>query len=262
MKNFRIFIIFCIFILLSACTSNKEKVEPNKHDVTLTISAAASLHDVLLDIQKEFNKEHPTVSLIYNFGGSGALQQQILKGAPIDLYIFADEEKANELIDKGLVLKASAKNFLGNQLVLVQSKTSNTPISNIEDLVKRDIKKIAIGTPETVPAGKYAKQALKSMGLWSQLDAKIVQTKDVRQVLTYVETGNVDAGFVYLTDALDSENVKIVAEVPENSHDSIIYSTGIIDSGKYKNEASLFSSFLLSEKAKEIYNKHRFIVLE
>ncbi|MDF2902887.1 MAG: molybdenum transporter, periplasmic molybdate-binding protein [Bacillus sp. (in: firmicutes)] len=261
MKYSRYFIIFITIILLSACTQNGEQKEQKKN-VTLTISAAASLQNVLIDIQKEFKKEYPSVSIVYNFGGSGTLQQQILKGAPIDLYIFADEKKAKQLMEKGLVEKDTAKNLLGNQLVLIQSNSSKTPISNIEDLIHNDIKKIAIGTPETVPAGKYTKQALEQMRLWSQLENKMVPTKDVRQVLTYVETGNVDAGFVYLTDAIDSKKIKIVTEVPEESHDLIIYPTGIINTSKHKHEASLFSSFLESEQAKKIYNKHRFIVLD
>lgn len=266
MRNFRYFCVFYIILLLSACgpQQNTDDIpQENKNkNVELTISAAASLHDVLLEVESEFKKNSPSISLVFNFGGSGALQQQIEKGAPIDLYVFADEEKANILNEKGLVVKDTASNFLGNQLVLVVPKQSDPGISNVDDLLLKEINKVAIGTPESVPAGNYSKQALQKLGLWEQIETKIIPTKDVRQVLTYVETGNVDAGFVYITDALHSDKVKIAVKIPENTHESIVYSTGILRSSKHKSEAGAFLDYLLGESANVIYKKHGFTVLE
>ena len=248
-------------ILLSACSSSQPSNE-NNSESPLTISAASSLQNVLNEIEDEYIKEHPNRPLVFNFGGSGALMQQIEKGAPIDLFIFADIEKSNYLIERDLVKKKTVTNFLGNQLVLIVPNDSTQFISKIEDLTDSSVKRIAIGTPESVPAGLYSKQSLQSLELWNKLEEKIVRTKDVRQVLTYVETGNVEAGFVYKTDAIQSRKVKIATQISDSMHDKIVYSTGIVKATKQTEAAKGFLEFLLSDKAKEIYLKYGFIVLE
>ena len=264
MIKIRYYFIFCFVILLSACNSqqpvndNKE----NKKNTSITISAASSLHDVLGEIENEYKKEHPTSSLVFNFGGSGSLMQQIEKGAPIDLFIFADQKKADQLLEKGFAEKDTVTNFLGNQLVLVMPNESSLAISETGDLINNNIKRIAIGTPEIVPAGYYSKQALQTLKLWDTLEKKMVFTKDVRQVLTYVETGNVDAGLVYLTDAMHSKKTRIATHIPDTTHDSIVYSTGLISTSKQKKEAKKFLTFLLTDQAKAVYKKYGFIVLE
>jgi molybdate transport system substrate-binding protein len=266
MRNKSFFLIFSCLLLLVSCSNGPDRTAADKSKTKgeLTISAASSLYDVLTDVKEEFSKVHPSIDVTINFGGSGVLQQQILQGAPIDLFIFADKEKADHLVEQGLVEKNSAKEFLGNRLVVVQSTAKKTNIADMKDLLSPSIKKIAIGTPETVPAGKYAKQALENMGIWDQLESsgKLVPAKDVRQVLTYVETGNVDAGFIYKTDAQTSGKIKIIKEIPDDSHDPIIYSTGIVKTSKHKKEAAIFSEFLTGSKAKKIYQKYRFKVLE
>ncbi len=265
MKKIPLLIIIILSLLLGACTasdSEKGKDSNKKQKIILTISAAASLSDCLADIEKKFNKMHPSVSLLFNFGGSGSLQQQILNGAPVDLYIFADKDKANKLVEEDLVIEETNKELLGNSLVLIVPKTSKKPINTLEDLLHSDLEKIAVGTPETVPAGKYTKQALIETGLWNKLNdqGKFVPTKDVRQVLTYVETNNVDAGFVYHTDAIQSAKVIIITEIPASTHDPIVYSTGVLRSSKHINEATIFSDFLLGEQAKAIFTKYGFKV--
>jgi molybdate transport system substrate-binding protein len=258
-------LLFFFVLILTACSQNNNDAKKNeltKKNVTITISAAASLHDVLTDIRAEFNKKYPNIEITYNFGGSGTLQQQIINGAPIDLFLLADEEKADQLAQKGLIKKESAKNLLGNKLVLITPKGLKSAPKNLDELLHNDIKKIAIGTPEIVPAGKYTKQSLEHYGLWSKLENKLILTKDVRQVLTYVENGNVDAGFVYVTDATQSNKVNISVEVPPTSHTPIVYSLGILNSSKQLKETSIFYDFLISEIAEELFQKHRFIVLE
>jgi molybdate transport system substrate-binding protein len=261
MIKLRYIYIFCFLALLSACSDQGPKFN-KKDSIPLTISAAASLHDVLLEIEKEYIKDQPNQELIFNFGGSGALMQQIEKGAPVDLFIFADSDKSNQLLEKGLVEKNTVSNFLGNQLVLIAPKETKQPLSRVDDLVHTNVNKIAIGTPESVPAGLYSKQALQSVKIWDKLEGKLVFTKDVRQVLTYVEMGNVDAGFVYMTDAIQSRKIKIVSTIPDSAHEPIVYTTGIIQSTKHSKEAKEFSTFLLGEKAKQIFIKYGFIVLE
>jgi molybdate transport system substrate-binding protein len=260
MKN-PIFIGMAIFLLitLSACSTQKpQQTKP----VELTISAAASLNEALIEIKKNFETENPHIKILYNIGGSGALKQQIFQGAPVDLFLSAAIDPFNELTQKGLIDKENRVNLLSNQLVLVTNKEHPSDINGFSDLKLNHINKIAIGIPESVPAGKYAKQTLENLGLWRHLEPIIIQTKDVRQALTYVETGNVDAGIVYMTDVYVSDKVKIVATADEQTHDSIIYPAGILKSSANKKEAELFLSYLQGKTAKTIFEKYGFIVLD
>ncbi|MBS4162258.1 molybdate ABC transporter substrate-binding protein, partial [Klebsiella pneumoniae] len=147
------------------------------------------------------------VSVKFNFGSSGALQQQIEQGAPADLFFSAAEDKFDRLVEKGLISKIDSVKLLENTLVLIVPKGKAQQVSGFEDLTKSGVEKLAIGTPESVPAGKYAKETLTNLHLWSKVQSKIVYGKDVRQVLSYIETGNADAGVVYRTDALTSDQV-------------------------------------------------------
>jgi molybdate transport system substrate-binding protein len=260
MKNI-ILVCMAIFLLiaLSACSPKESQ---RAETVELTISAAASLNEALVEIKKNFENENPQIKLLYNIGGSGALKQQILQGAPVDLFLSAAHDPFNELTQEGLIDKQTQVDLLGNQLVLVTNKENPANINEFSDLKHHQINKIAIGIPQSVPAGKYAKQTLENLGLWETLEPLIIQTKDVRQALTYVETGNVDAGIVYMTDVYVSDKVKVVATADEQTHDSIIYPAGIIKSSANKEEAELFLSYLQGKTAKTIFKKYGFIVLD
>lgn len=244
-----------LFILLVGCNdTTKEKEEQN---VTLTISAAASLNESLTEIKDRFEKEHSHIKVVLNFGGSGSLQQQIKQGAPVDLFFSAAEEPFNELIEEKLIDQTNHANLVKNSLVLITPMENK--VSSLDDLKNASIERIAIGTPETVPAGLYAKQTLISRNLWDSVQKKtLIRTKDVRQVLTYVETGNVDVGFVYNTDALSSKKIKVVAEIPEELHEPIVYPAGIISSTKNKEAAILFYEFLKNDTSTEIFNEYGF----
>ena len=233
-----------------AVTESKEKVE-------LTISAAASLKDAMDVIQNTYQEEHPEVTLKFNFGGSGSLQQQISQGAPVDLFFSAAEDKFDVLVEQGNIAKEDGVDLLGNSLVLVVPKEKQS-IKGFEDLAKTEIDKISIGTPETVPAGKYAKESLKKTDLWKDVESKVVYAKDVRQVLSYVETGNVSAGIVYSTDALVSDKVNIVATADSETHTPIIYPVGIIKDSKNYEEAKEFYSYLQSDDALKVFQKYGF----
>ena len=213
-----------------AVTESKEKVE-------LTISAAASLKDAMEIIQSTYQEEHPEVTLKFNFGGSGSLQQQISQGAPADLFFSAAEDKFDVLVKQGNITKEDGVDLLGNSLVLVVPKEDQS-IKGFDDLAKAEIDKISIGTPETVPAGKYAKESLEKTDMWKDVESKVVYAKDVRQVLSYVETGNVSAGIVYKTDALVSDKVNIVATADSETHTPIVYPVGIIKDSKNYEEAT------------------------
>nr|WP_263326133.1 molybdate ABC transporter substrate-binding protein [Neobacillus sp. Marseille-Q6967] len=249
-----------LMIVLNAACSKQESNQQN--NVELTISAAASLSDALTEIKKSFETEHPSITILYNIGGSGALKQQILQGAPADLFLSASNDHFLELSNKGFIMEDEQVNLLSNQLVLITNKQTPANIIKMEDLTSDDVSKIAIGIPDSVPAGMYAKQTLQNLGLWEEVTPKLVQTKDVKQVLTYVETGNIDAGLVYKTDASASNKIKMILTADEQYHDKIIYPAGIIKSSKNKNEAILFLDYLQSSPAIQIFEKYGFTVLD
>ncbi|ACM10727.1 MULTISPECIES: molybdate ABC transporter substrate-binding protein [Bacillus] len=251
-----------LLIFSVACTSGEKKEKSTAKEgktVELTISAAASLQDALKEIETKYKEKEPNIKLSFNFGASGALQQQIEQGAPADLFFSAAEDKFQTLVKKGFINEQEGKNLLGNELVLVVPKDSS--LTKIQDLKDEKIKKIALGTPESVPAGKYAKASLTHENLWNDIQNKVVFTKDVRQVLTYVETGNVDAGIVYKTDALISNKVKIGETAAATSHEPIHYPLGVIKESKHKKEATSFYEYLQSKDAQSIFKKYGFTVL-
>ncbi|WP_066306504.1 molybdate ABC transporter substrate-binding protein [Bacillus sp. FJAT-29814] len=243
-----------LLLVITGCTHNAEK--PAVEKVELTISAAASLQEALNEIKVDFEKEHPNIKINYNFGASGALQQQIAQGAPVDLFFSAAEDKFDQLVRDGLIDKENGVDLVGNELVLVVPKGSTKGIKTLADITKVD--KISLGTPESVPAGKYAKQTLENLKVWETIESKVIYAKDVRQVLTYVETGNVDAGIVYKTDALMSKKVELVATAGENTHEPIIYPVGVIKESARPKEAQLFFDYLQNEKSMAILKKYGF----
>ncbi|MBY0596471.1 molybdate ABC transporter substrate-binding protein [Bacillus bingmayongensis] len=257
-----VFMLSFLLIFSAACTSGEKKEKTNAKEekaVELTISAAASLQDAFKEIEKQYKQKEPNIKLAFNFGGSGALQQQIEQGAPADLFFSAAEDKFQTLVKKGFINEKEGKSLLGNELVLIVPKESS--IKTFQELKEEKVKKLAIGTPESVPAGKYAKASLTHENLWNDLQNKTVFTKDVRQVLTYVETGSVDAGIVYKTDALISDKVKIAGAAPANSHEPIHYPVGVIKESKHKKEATSFYEYLQSKDAQSIFKKYGFTIL-
>lgn len=253
------FITSLIIFLLTCTACSDTKNEENR--IELTISAAASMQNALTELQSNYEQEHSNVKLLFNYGASGALQQQIKQGAPVDVFFSASEEKFNEVLEKDLIEKQNSIDLVSNELVLIQNKQSNHKISGFAGLSDSKIKRIAIGTPESVPAGKYAKETLESQNLWPQLEEKLVFAKDVRQVLTYVESGNVDAGIVYKTDAISSKKIEVVSKADPKSHSPIIYPLGIVKNSKQKEEAINFYNFLLGDQAKKVFEKYGFLFL-
>ncbi|MBS4189610.1 molybdate ABC transporter substrate-binding protein [Bacillus sp. FJAT-49705] len=277
--RFSIIFMFICMIILGGCSTDKPASQPDsntnkqqeittetstkKEETTeLTISAAASLEDAFNEIKPLFEKEHQNIKLLFNFGGSGALQKQIIQGAPVDLFFSAAEDKYDELVTQGIIAENQGIDMLKNTLVLIIPKDAKNSIDGFQNLADLGDGKLALGTPEAVPAGNYGKQTLEHLGLWEKVQDNIVFAKDVRQVLTYVETGNVAAGLVYKTDALTSDKVAVVSEADAGSHDPIVYPVGIIKATKHMDEAELFYQFLQEDDSKDIFEKYGFSVLE
>lgn len=224
---------------------------------SLTVSAAISLKDALAEIKRLYQKSPPNVQITYNFGSSGSLQQQIEQGAPVDIFISAANKQMDALESQNLLLPNSRHTLVTNQLVLITPKSENI-VTKIQDLTKPEVTKIALGEPKSVPAGKYSEEVLKYYKILDQVKSKIIYGKDVRQVLTYVETGNVNAGLVYATDAKTSTKVRIVATAPQQSHSPIVYPIAILKDSKNQNTAKAFDKFLISNQAKNVFKKYGF----
>lgn len=233
--------------------TDKKDAQATKSE-SITVSAAASLQAAANELKDNFVKARhldPT-QITLNFGGSGTLRQQIESGAPASIFISADEKNMNQLKEKNLVTKV--KPLVENSLVLIVPKGKEK--ITIDQLPS--VNRLAIGTVETVPAGKYAKQTLTKLNLWDQVESKIVYAKDVKAVGAYVAEGSADAGFVYKTDAMDlKDRVEVAAVAPNDSHDPIRYPIGIVT--KYDNElAQQFYEYLTSNEAQQILQKYGF----
>ncbi|RAP74887.1 molybdate ABC transporter substrate-binding protein [Paenibacillus montanisoli] len=239
---------------LLAASTQPAVAAPKKTE--LLVSAAASLKDSLAEIEKGYEASHPSIDLVFNLGSSGTLQKQIEQGAPVDLFFSAGSKQMDALVDKKLIGRSTL--LLKNELVMVVPKTSKKAFTTVKQLVDKDIETVAIGQPESVPAGQYAKETLQTRKVWDSLQSKLVYAKDVRQVLTYVETGNVDAGFVYKTDAMTSKKASIALRIIPGVHKPILYPAGIVKDTKHPKEAAAFYSYLQGSKADAIFAKYGF----
>jgi molybdate transport system substrate-binding protein len=225
--------------------------------VTLTVSVAASLQNALREIATAFERSQPGVKVSFNFGASGTLEQQIERGAPADVFFSAASKPMDTLAGKGLILADTRRDLLRNTLVLIVPKDRPGPKS-FHDLPDEKVKLIALGDPGSVPAGDYGRQTLQSLHLWEAVQAKLVLGKDVRQVLTYVETGNADAGVVYATDAHESDKVRMVDTAPESSHTPVLYPIAVIKDSAKVPAARALVTFLAGSYASGVFTKHGF----
>ena len=224
----------------------------------IIVSAAVSLKDALDEISGLYQRSDPGLTVRLNLGGSGTLLRQIEQGAPVDVFISASPEEMNALASKGLLLPGARRDLVMNRLVLIVP-LGKSLVESFQDLEKPGVKHIAIGEPQTVPAGKYAQQVLTHFGIYDRLKPKFVYGKDVRQVLAYVETGNVDAGIVYATDALSSHRVNTVATAPDASHSPVVYPVALLDGSKNPATAREFEMFLFGTSARAIFQKYGFV---
>lgn len=239
-------------VMLAACGGKPQ----GEQRTELLVSAAASLKDSLEQIARNYESSHDRIRIRLNFGSSGMLQQQIEQGAPADLFLSAGRRQMDVLADKGLIRESH--DVLANELVLILRTDLNGGVTDAESLLASGIRHIAIGEPDTVPAGIYARQALTSLGLWDKLSFKLVYAKDVRHVLTLVETGNADAGIVYRTDAGKSDRVKLVFAFPPETYDPIVYPFGIVSQAAHPAEAEAFLAHLQSEEAMQVFRAFGF----
>ena len=234
------------------CNSSdtKNKDSESQEAVELNISAAASLKEAMEKIEEEYKKVNENVTLVVNYGASGSLQQQIEQGAPCDVFISAGQKQMKALDEASLLLEGTYKDLLENDLVLIAPKDSD--VSNLDDLITNKVKHIAVGEPSSVPAGKYADEVLVNLDLKYKIKDKLVFAKDVKEVLAWTQSGNAEVGFVYYSDTINTDNIKIVETTPSTSHSAIVYPIAVIKESKKPEAAKEFEDFLLSTDGQAI----------
>lgn len=223
----------------------------------LTISAAASLTNAFQELKPLFEKASPGTTLLLNFAASGPLLKQMESGAPVDVFASADQETMDQAVAKGLIDTESRKNFTANTLVMVVPSDSALSLKAPKDLTDPKVEKIAIGNPDSVPAGRYARQSLTADGLYLVLQPKFVPGESVRQVLDYVGRGEVQAGFVYRTDALIAKG-KVAVAAEMGGHEPVTYPVAVVASSGKKPEALRFIAFLGSSEGQAVLARYGF----
>jgi molybdate transport system substrate-binding protein len=208
----------------------------------VTVSAAISTKDAVEEIGRGFMRSHPGVTLRYSFGSSGELQQQIEAGAPVDLFISASQRQMDELARRGLIRRETHRVFARNVLTVVTPADSRLELRRPTDLLEAAVGRIVVGNPKTVPAGQYAAESLRALGLWDKLQPRIVFAENVRQALDYVSRGEVDAGFVYTTDAATRPGrVREAFRPAQDSYGPILYPVAVLRDAA---EPALAAAFL------------------
>ena len=249
-------------ILLAGLFGNLEAGTQPVQMREVTVSAAISLKDAFEEIGTVFRQRNPGVKLVFNFGGSGNLARQIEAGAPVDVFASAASKDMDDISLKGLLAANSRKDFARNTVVLIKPVNSTIGLGSLKDLLRVEVKRIAVGNPRTVPAGRYAEQALNHFQLWNVLKEKIVFGENVRQVLDYVARNEADAGLVYSTDAaVRTREVKIVERLPAESHQPVVYPIGVVNGTKEEPSAKAFVDFILSPEGQKIVSQHGFIAV-
>lgn len=223
----------------------------------ITVSAAASLQNAMKDIGTAYQAAHPGSKVNFNFAASGPLLAQIAQGAPVDVFASADVETMDKAQAQNLIKPGSRVNFAANELVLISPSSRPASLKALADLRKPGIVHIAVGTPATVPAGRYAQAVLEAQGLWQELTPKFVFAENVRQALNYVSRAEADAGFVYRTDALvEKDKVRIDAVVPTPK--PVLYPIALVAATKNASTAADFLKFVSSPTGQAVLGKFGF----
>ena len=229
----------------------------------IVVSGAISLKDAFQEIGKVFEGSRTGSKVVFNFASSGDLARQIIAGAPVDVYASADQKDMNDLDGKGFIIAQSRFNFVRNAVVLVFPAKTSTQVESWETLQTEPIRRIVIGNPKTVPAGRYAHEVLNHLGLWDVIQEKLIFAEHVRQALDYVARSEVDTGIVYSTDAMArSREVRVVLTAPPGSHRPIIYPIGLVKGSRNDELAKAFISFVLSPTGKNILKEHGFVIFD
>lgn len=231
--------------------------EENKSQ-SITVSAAASLTDVLNELAEKYKEQDPGMEISFSFGGSGALQTQIEEGAPVDLFFSAAEENMDALEEEGLIDTETRRDILKNEIVLIAPE-GETKVTGFENILDSD-PRIALGEPESVPAGKYAQEIFEQIGNWEGVQEHAVFAGNVREVLSWVEAGEADCGVVYATDAETSDQIQVICNAPEGGPE-VLYPAAVVKDCANPDGAKEFLDYLTGEEAREAFESYGFTVL-
>jgi molybdate transport system substrate-binding protein len=256
----------CCFASLTACllTLIPAWVTPlgaQPPATTLTISSGAGLRDVMLAVKQAYSQRAPNITINYNFAASGVLRRQIEQGAPIDAALMAAQTDMDALQSQHLLLDGTRKNLLKSDVALIVPRSSSS-ITKFQDLTKSSVKRIAIGEPRTVPIGKSAQEVFHYFGIAQQIQPKLVYAKSALEIISYVASGNVDAGITHDTTASQSPQVKIAAIAPDKSHTPVIYPVAVLKNSKNPTSAKAFVQFLFSREARSVFQHYGYKVMQ
>ncbi|PKM49271.1 MAG: molybdate ABC transporter substrate-binding protein [Firmicutes bacterium HGW-Firmicutes-7] len=244
-------IVCLVFSLVGCNTTTKE--------TTITLAAAASLKNCMDDkLIPMFQEKYPNIKVISTYDSSGKLQTQIEEGAAVDVFMSAAMKQMSALNEKGLIAKDSIVQLLENKIVLIATANSAKEMNTFEDILKADI--LAVGDPDSVPAGQYAKEVLTNLDIWDKVSKNASFGTNVTQVLNWVAEGSADVGIVYATDAASNNKVKTVAEAPEGTVSKVIYPVGIVKATENEDAAKIFIEFLKTDEAKKEFESYGFTV--
>lgn len=263
MKKIMVWILAMAMMVLSGCGGQQaadSSAAAEKGTIELHVSAAASLTDVMKEMAAAYEKEHPNVKIVFNFGSSGALQQAIENGGETDLFFSAAQKQMNALDKAGLLLEGTRRDLLQNEVVLIVPQEGGNDLNDFKQVTARDIKHIALGEPKGVPVGQYSEEVFTKLGILEDVKGKAVYGSDVRQVLSWVETGEAECGVVYATDAAVSDNVRVVAKAPSDTHKPIIYPAAVLKASQHTDAAKDFLAFASSDASKKLFEKYGFEV--
>ncbi|WP_288684819.1 molybdate ABC transporter substrate-binding protein [uncultured Brachyspira sp.] len=255
-----IFVFFLISYLFVSCNQSNN-TQSNSENKEIYVLAAASLTDVLTELANNY-KQKTSTEIIFSFASSGALQAQIEASAPADIFFSAAQKQMNALEEKGLIDSETRKDLLENKVVLISPKNSNLNIKSFTDITNSNVKKLGLGEPKSVPVGQYSEEILSNLSILDIAKEKAVYGSDVRNVLDWVETAEVDCGIVYATDAKIAKNINIIAEAPEGTNKKVIYPISIIKSSQNKEEAKKFIEYISTDKSKEIFQNYGFTLVK
>ena len=258
-------------MLLTGCSSSDQTQEQSAEqgssssnaaqETQVTIYAAKSMTDSLNEIIEQYEAQNDGVKILANYASSGDLQSQIENGAPCDMFLSAAQTQMDALCDEDLMDTDSRSDLLTNEAVLIQP-TDSEAVTSFDDLTADTVKTVAIGDPQSVPAGQYAQEILTNLGTWDTVSAKAVLGSDVRQVLAWVETGEADAGIVYATDAAVSDGVKVVCSAPADSCAPVVYPIALTKDGAQNAAAKAFLDYLKTDAPAKVFTEYGFGIAE
>ena len=242
------------FVATTACQ------HPDREPQTILVSAATSLAEAIDAVAVAYER-HSGTRVLLNIGGSDLLATQLIEGAPVDVFLSADARQMDRAQAAGRIRPDRRVDLLSNQLVVVVPSDRIGSVTTASDLASSTVRRIALGDPETVPAGVYARAYLETAGLWLAVESKVVPTRNVRAALAAVESGTVDAAVVYRTDAATSSAAVVAYAVPRDGGPTIVYPAAVATDAPNEADAIEVLGFLQGPEARRLFEDAGFVVL-